>query len=150
MTALHGRDSNPRNCLAVGQIELGLARRDHLDAGLIRKRADLRPDLAGSAKQEKAHPSRALLGQAAAAAGVVLAKQRLPPGAILEVPFHGREKARLEGVLRLPAELGVELGKIDRIAEIVPGTIGDKGDQLAMRRAVRGSAQAYPSHRRSR
>ena len=74
-----------------------------------RQRAKLLADLASSAEKEEAHSSRALLGQAAAAAGVVRGQQRLPPGAVVEVPFHGREQARLEGVLRRPAELGVEL-----------------------------------------
>ena len=80
--------------------------------------------------------SRALLGEAAARVGVVRGQQRLPPGAVLEVPFHGRVEAGFERVLRRPAELGVELAEIDRIAEIVPGAIGHKADELAMRRAV--------------
>ena len=88
--------------------------------------AKLLADLAGSAEQEEAHPSRAFLGEAAADAGVVRGQQRLPPGAILKVPFHGRVEARLEGMLRRPAEFGIQFGKIDRVAEIVPGRSGTK------------------------
>ena len=58
-------------------------------------------------------------------------------------------QAGLEGVFRRPAELAIELGKIDGVAEVVPGPIGYKGDQLAMRAAV-GHGQDGPSRRRLR
>ena len=75
--------------------------------------------------------------------GVAAGHKRLPPGAVVEVPLHGEREADLEGVLRRPAELGVELRAIDGVAEIVAGPIGDEGDELAVRRPpVRGASRS--------
>ena len=93
-----GRD-DPRDRLRILQIELTACRRDEHDFIGTRERAKLRADLAGAAEKEEAHPSRALLRQPAAGGGVVRGQERLPPGAVLDVPFHGRAQAVLEGVL---------------------------------------------------
>ena len=71
MTTSHGSRREPRNCLDVGQIKIGVSRCDKIDAGLIRKRANLRPNLASSTKKKNAHPSRTLRRQATAAGGVM-------------------------------------------------------------------------------
>src|SRR2546425_62254 len=68
--------------------------------------------------------------------------ERLPPGAVVHVPPHGRLEALLEGMSRRPAELAIELGKINGIAKVVPRSVGDKRDQLAMRWARRASPEA--------
>ena len=61
------------------QIEIGSTWRHNLDIfGAVGERADLLADLAGSAEQKEAHPSRALLGQAAAAGGIVCATTAAP------------------------------------------------------------------------
>src|SRR5664280_2163475 len=57
-------------------------------------------------------------------------------GAIVDVPFHGRKKARLERMPGYPAKLCVQLRKIDCVAKIVPRTIEHESDQLPMHRAV--------------
>jgi hypothetical protein len=99
MTALHGRAAIIR-AIARGSSRFTSTWRDHLDILGQRQRAKLFAHLPGPAKKEKAHHSGALLGQAAARVRVVRGQQRLPPSAILQVPFHRREQARLEGVLR--------------------------------------------------
>ena len=45
--------------------------------------------------------------------------QRLPPVATVEIPPHRLLDAGLEGLLRAPAELGLELGRIDGVALVV-------------------------------
>jgi hypothetical protein len=56
---------------AILQIQRSAAWRNDLDVTGKRKPANLLADLAGAAKKEDAHPSRALHGEAAAAGGVV-------------------------------------------------------------------------------
>ena len=49
---------------------------------------------------------------------------RLPPGAVVRVPLDGLLQALLEvRVRRLPAELGPQLGGVDRVAAVVAGTV---------------------------
>ena len=150
MTMSHGSD--PRSlrlpCGQSNQDRRAPARQDRRRA-VSRQRANLCANLAGSAKQKNAHPSRTLRRQATAAGGVMFRQERLPPGAIVDVPLHRRQKPRFKCVPRLPAEFGLQLRTINRITEVVAGTVGDKGDQFAMRSAVVVAAQACPACRRS-
>ena len=51
---------------------------------------------------------------------------RLPPGAVVRVPLDGLLQALLEvRVNRLPAELGLQLRAVDRVAAVVTGTVPD-------------------------
>jgi hypothetical protein len=47
----------------------------------------------------------------------------LDPGAVVDVPLHRRLEAGFEGVLRRPAQLGADLGRVDRVAAIVARAI---------------------------
>ena len=53
----------------------------------------------------------------------------LPPGLVVEVPLDGLLDAVGEFGLRQPAELGVDLGRVDGVAHVVPLAVGDKGDE---------------------
>src|SRR5262245_4981438 len=67
--------------------------------------------------------------------------ERLPPGAVVHVPPYGRLEALLEGMFGRPAEFAVELGKINRIAKVMPRSVGHERDQLAMRWPRRASGE---------
>ena len=63
---------------------------------------------------------------------------------VVEIPADGLFDAFLELERRLPAELALKLARIDRVAEIVAGAVGDIGDQMVAR--AFGIAQ-QPVHR---
>jgi hypothetical protein len=56
--------------------------------------------------------------------------------------IHCRDTSRsssrgpLEALLGAPAELALDLGRIDRVAAVVAGAVGDEGDELAPAAAV--------------
>lgn len=54
------------------------------------------------------------------------------PHLVIKIPLHGFTNARLESFLRLPSKLTAHLGRIDRIAAIVTGTIRYIGDLIAV------------------
>ena len=60
---------------------------------------------------------------------------------MIQVPLHGLANARLKCFRRFPAQLALNLARIDRIAAIMAGTIGDKGNLLAVGYAVCARAQ---------
>src|SRR6185437_15716625 len=62
-------------------------------------------------------------------AGVDLLPQRAPPPFVVEIPAHRLLDAGLEGLERAPAELALELARVDRVAPIVPRPVGDERDQ---------------------
>src|SRR5690606_21454289 len=64
---------------------------------------------------------------------VFAASHVLDPGRVLEIPGDRLAEAGLEGFGRGPAELGLCLGRIDRIATIVPGAIPDELDLPGIR-----------------
>src|ERR1700727_846511 len=66
-------------------------------------------------------------------ARVDLFPQRAPPPLVVEIPAHRLLDAALERFARAPAKLALELGGVDRIAEIVPGPVGDKGNEGVVR-----------------
>jgi hypothetical protein len=52
---------------------------------------------------------------------------------VVEVPAHGLAQAGLEGLLRPPAELALDLARVDRVAPVVAGPVGDVRDEAAVR-----------------
>ena len=64
--------------------------------------------------------------EAKALAAVNLVPQRLPPVAAIQIPPDGLLDPRLEGLTRAPSQIGFKLGRVDRIALVMPGTIGHK------------------------
>jgi hypothetical protein len=54
----------------------------------------------------------------------------LPPGFVVEIPQDGFTKARLKVFCGFPVELTSDFRGVDRIAKIMTGAIGDKGDLL--------------------
>ena len=45
------------------------------------------------------------------------------------VPFHGMADPLFEGDRRLPSQLSLDLGEVNRITTIVTWPVGDKSDQ---------------------
>ena len=70
--------------------------------------------------------SGTLLGEAPARVGRVRRQQRLPPGAVFEVPFHGGIETSFERVLGQPSEFGCKFAEINSITEIMSRPIGYK------------------------
>src|SRR5262245_20287634 len=62
------------------------------------------------------------IDQAEAFAAINAFTQGLPPHAVVEVPLDGLAQAGLERLDGAPAELGLDLGRIDRIAAVVTRT----------------------------
>ena len=58
---------------------------------------------------------------------------RAPPGLVLDVPVDGGLQALGEvGVRRPPAELALELGRVDGVAAVVAGAVGDPVEVLGV------------------
>ena len=53
----------------------------------------------------------------------------LPPVAVIEVPVDGSRNARIKGILRLPAQLRLNLGRIHGVAQIVARAVLYELDQ---------------------
>src|ERR1700722_13614133 len=62
--------------------------------------------------------------EAKALAAVNLVPQGLPPVAAIQIPSDGLLNTRVEGLTRAPSQIGFQLGRVDRIALVVPRTIG--------------------------
>src|SRR5262245_37470553 len=56
-------------------------------------------------------------------------ENRLPPGAVAQIPFHRLFDAAFKIFRRPPAELSLELGCIDPIAAVMARAVGDKCNQ---------------------
>src|ERR1700757_2794489 len=54
------------------------------------------------------------------------------PVAMLHVPARRRGEAVLERVARRPPELAADLRRVDRVAPVVTGTVGDERFQIAV------------------
>src|SRR6202011_1422788 len=72
--------------------------------------------------------------QAEALAAVDPRVQRLPPGAVVQVPLRRLLEAVLEVPGRLPAQFAACLRGVDGVALVMSGPVGHEGDQLAARR----------------
>src|SRR5581483_4846796 len=64
-----------------------------------------------------------------ALAAINIITDRLPPGAIVEIPLHRLAQSGGEGLLWLPAKLRANTRGIDGVTQVVPGTVGDEGDE---------------------
>src|SRR5262249_8111209 len=98
-TPMLGRDY-ARDRAWILQIKRRPGWRQNLNVLREGEGAELLTDLAGPAEQEEPHWSRALLGEATAFVGIMRGQQRLPPGAVLEIPFHGCIEASFKRVPR--------------------------------------------------
>ena len=67
---------------------------------------------------------------AEAFAAVDAGADALPPGAVVEIPADRPRQAALDALLRRPAELALDLARVDGVAEVVAGAVGDEGDQV--------------------
>lgn len=67
---------------------------------------------------------------------ILAAEDRFPPGAVFQVPTDRRFEPRGAVLTRLPTELVPQLAGVDRVAEVVAGTVGDKRDLLGMRSPI--------------
>ncbi len=83
--------------------------------------------------------------------GVILlvfpAAHPVAPVAVFQKPLQGELDARLEIVLRCPAQLPFDFGRIDRVAPVMAGTVGDKLDLFPVRGAGRDAT--HPAGHRS-
>ena len=64
----------------------------------------------------------------------------LPPMGILEIPVHRGLEPALEGRARAPSRAHAGHGRIDGIAQIVAGPVGDEADQALARAGAVGPA----------
>ena len=71
-------------------------------------------------------------GQPKTLTTVGAALHRLAPVAMFEVPAHRLPNPFFEPVARLPAELGADLGRVDGVAAVVAGSVGNEGLQVAV------------------
>src|SRR4051812_33507829 len=62
-------------------------------------------------------------------AAIDAAADAIPPRAIGEIPLDRLAQSRLEGLLRLPAEVGRDLRSVDGIAQIVSRTVRHERDE---------------------
>ena len=69
---------------------------------------------------------------------IAAVENRLPPATLVQIPFHGLLDPGLEGLGGPPAELGLDLGGVDRVAAVVAGPVGDERDQTLARRQIGG------------
>ena len=70
---------------------------------------------------------------AEAFAAVDAGADALPPGAVAEIPANRPRQAALDALLRRPAEVARDLARVDGVAVVVAGAVGDEGDELAPR-----------------
>src|SRR3954468_18071955 len=60
------------------------------------------------------------------------ARYLVDPARMVQIPLDGLAHAGLEGFLRRPAELGAQLGAVDRVAAVVAGAVLHEGDLLGV------------------
>src|SRR6188768_1280539 len=65
----------------------------------------------------------------------------LHPVAMGQVPLHGLADAGLEGLGRLPAQLALDLARVDGVAPVVARAVLHEGDLSGVAAAVRARAQ---------
>src|ERR1700757_3877577 len=79
----------------------------------------------------------AAYGGAEALAAVAARPNQFPPPPVLEVPRDRPAQPAVKGFARRPVQVTSDLGDIHRVATIVSGPVGDKGDEPLMRRIRR-------------
>ena len=63
------------------------------------------------------------------------------PLRVVQVPLHGLGNAGVEGFCRLPAQFTFDLVRIDGVAAVVAGAVGDVGDLFGVAAAIGTRAQ---------
>src|SRR3569832_2034808 len=64
---------------------------------------------------------------------ITAVQHALPPHAIVQIPHHCLAQPRFEALLRPPAELALELARVDGVTRAGAGPVGDDCDELRMR-----------------
>src|SRR6185295_5300955 len=80
--------------------------------------------------------SHRCLGSAAGAqpgAPVALRPDRFPPPAVVEIPSDRLAQARLEALAWLPTEFATDLCRVNRVALVMAGPVGDESDEPGVR-----------------
>lgn len=63
----------------------------------------------------------------------IVARQNvLPQILIVQIPTNRLSKTRIKRLLRRPIEFPSDLAGVDRVAEVVAGTVGDEGDEVGV------------------
>src|ERR1700759_58854 len=70
-------------------------------------------------------------------AGIDFVPERAPPPLVVDIPAHRFLDPALERLLRAPAKLALEFGRVDGVALVVAGPVGDKGDERLVRARTR-------------
>ena len=60
-----------------------------------------------------------------------------PPALVVQIPLHGLAQPAFKGFLRLPAQFAADFARVHRISHIVPGAVGNVGDQIVVMGGVR-------------
>ena len=125
--------------LGLGEVGDAAAEERRVDAAGAGGAGELAGDLPGLAEDEGAHqalacvrPSRSQL----VAAGLDRPATTRGCRDTSARSGAGRSSKRLR---RRPAELVADLGRVDRVAEVVAGAVGDEGDQPLVRARRRGT-----------
>src|SRR5215471_571341 len=87
-----------------------------------------------------ARASEGSLGAAAAPDSfrlVTAVEDRLPPGAVVEIPAHCLLEPGLEGLRGMPTELLLDLRSVNGVPSVMSRTVRYEGDQAAPRRTRR-------------
>ncbi|KAG1082634.1 hypothetical protein G6F40_015052 [Rhizopus arrhizus] len=80
-------------------------------------------------------------GGADALQAVAAIQHAVDPLLVAQVPVNGKGDALLEGVGRFPAEVVLQLGGVDRIAAVVPRTVGHVSPTWPLASTVRMASQ---------
>src|SRR3546814_9853341 len=70
-------------------------------------------------------------------AGIAPVADRRPPPAIVEIPVDRLREPAGKALLRPPAQLALDLRRVDRVAPVVPRPVGDEANQIAPRPPAR-------------
>src|SRR5690606_1761292 len=72
---------------------------------------------------------------------VLATRDAFHPLGVVEEPLHRLAQPRLERLLRPPAELALDLARVDRVAAVVSGPVLHERDELVVARATRARTQ---------
>ena len=130
------RDSGAAKSARVAAERMQLAERREgalqlpADLAVLAEEQDLHP---GTAPSRPASLGRtgAVVRREPVAIGAGL--HPLDPAGMVEIPAHGLAQAALERLLGPPAELALDLARVDRVASVVAGPVGHVLDQAEVR-----------------
>ena len=81
------------------------------------------------------------IGAPEALAGIRTIHHGAPPVFVGKIPFDCLAQTTPEIFVRPPAERAFELARVDRIAQIMSGPVGDKRDQISVPEAIAARTQ---------